>query len=73
MAAVLADPVEYFPGPNVKTDAQILETIRKTLHTVYHASGTCKMGKSGDPAFPLRGLLCDETKSTGALTACQAF
>ncbi|KAM0708511.1 hypothetical protein Q7P35_005163 [Cladosporium inversicolor] len=49
MAAVLADPVEYFPGPNVKTDAQILETIRKTLHTVYHASGTCKMGKSDDP------------------------
>jgi choline dehydrogenase-like flavoprotein len=49
MAAVLADPVEYFPGPNVKTDAQILETIRKTLHTVYHASGTCKMGKSEDP------------------------
>jgi choline dehydrogenase-like flavoprotein len=49
MAVVLADPVEYFPGPNVKTDAQILETIRKTLHTVYHASGTCKMGKSEDP------------------------
>ena len=49
MAAVLANPVEYFPGPNVTTDAQILDTIRKTLHTVYHASGTCKMGKSDDP------------------------
>lgn len=49
MAAVLADPVEFFPGPAVKTDAQILETIRNTLHTVYHASGTCKMGTSEDP------------------------
>ena len=48
MAAVLADPVEYFPGPAIQSDAQILETVRNTLHTVYHASGTCKMGKSED-------------------------
>jgi choline dehydrogenase len=48
MQPVLADPVEYFPGPTVQTDAEILETIRNTVHTVYHASGTCKMGKADD-------------------------
>lgn len=41
--------VEYFPGEQVKTDAQILETIRNTLMTVWHASCTCKMGKTDDP------------------------
>ncbi|KAJ5033354.1 uncharacterized protein L3040_008472 [Drepanopeziza brunnea f. sp. 'multigermtubi'] len=40
---------EYFPGPDVKTDAQILSAIQKTVQTVWHASCTCKMGKKGDP------------------------
>lgn len=40
---------EYFPGPAVQTDAQILDTIQKTVQTVWHASCTCKMGKKGDP------------------------
>ncbi|KAJ4359851.1 uncharacterized protein N0V89_000407 [Didymosphaeria variabile] len=44
----LADPVEYFPGPEVQTDAQILSTIRDTLQTVWHASCTCRMGKESD-------------------------
>jgi choline dehydrogenase len=48
MQPALADPVEYFPGPTVQTDAEILQTIKATVHTVYHASGTCKMGKAGD-------------------------
>ena len=48
MAPVLADTVEYFPGPDVQSDEQILQTVRETLHTVYHASGTCKMGKQSD-------------------------
>ncbi|QDS73883.1 hypothetical protein FKW77_007045 [Venturia effusa] len=39
---------EYFPGKAVQTDAQILDTIRKTVHTVWHASCTCRMGKSDD-------------------------
>lgn len=42
----LADKTEYFPGPSVQSDEQILETIRNTLLTVWHASCTCKMGKS---------------------------
>lgn len=45
----LADTTEYFPGPAVQTDAQILDTIRNTLMTVWHASCTCKMGRADDP------------------------
>ncbi|KJX97260.1 oxidoreductase GMC like protein [Zymoseptoria brevis] len=48
MKRVLADDEEYFPGPDVQTDAQILEVIRNTLQTVWHASGTCKMGRASD-------------------------
>lgn len=44
----LADQVEYFPGPSVQSDAQILNTVRDTLHTVWHASCTCRMGKSAE-------------------------
>ncbi|KAL2067646.1 hypothetical protein VTL71DRAFT_15742 [Oculimacula yallundae] len=40
---------EYFPGPAVQTDAQILKTIQETLQTVWHAACTCKMGRAGDP------------------------
>ncbi|KAJ4372795.1 hypothetical protein N0V86_008161 [Didymella sp. IMI 355093] len=45
----LADTQEYFPGPAVQTDAQILDTVRDTLMTVWHASCTCKMGRADDP------------------------
>ena len=39
---------EVFPGPNVTTDAQILDFIRNAAMTVYHAAATCKMGVEGD-------------------------
>ena len=40
---------EYFPGTsNVSSDEEILDFIRKALITVWHAAGTCKMGKNGD-------------------------
>lgn len=49
---VLMDPdpeKEYFPGRDaVKTDEEILQTIRNTLTTIYHASGTCRMGHAAD-------------------------
>jgi choline dehydrogenase len=45
----LADPVEYFPGPQVQTDAQILQVLKDTVFTVYHASCTCRMGLPDDP------------------------
>lgn len=40
---------EYLPGPNVATDAQILQYIRESVIELYHASATNAMGKRGDP------------------------
>ncbi|KAL8732134.1 MAG: hypothetical protein Q9181_004049 [Wetmoreana brouardii] len=40
---------EAFPGPNITTDAQILDTIKKSVNSVYNAAGTNKMGKQSDP------------------------
>ena len=39
---------EAFPGPQVQTDAQIEDIIRKSLNTIYHAACTCAMGHSDD-------------------------
>ncbi|KAL1975960.1 hypothetical protein VTN31DRAFT_4352 [Thermomyces dupontii] len=44
----VADPEEAFPGSNYSTDAEILHVIKQTIASVYHASGTCKMGCKGD-------------------------
>ncbi|KAL3461215.1 GMC oxidoreductase [Aspergillus heterothallicus] len=40
---------EYFPGPQVQTDAEILEAIRGSVMTIFHAACTCKMGRGDDP------------------------
>ncbi|KAL8851114.1 MAG: hypothetical protein Q9221_003917 [Calogaya cf. arnoldii] len=39
---------EYKPGPNVRTDEQIWDFIKKEVGTVWHAAATCKMGRKGD-------------------------
>lgn len=39
---------EYLPGPNVTSDAQIIDYMRQSAFTLYHASATCKMGRSND-------------------------
>jgi choline dehydrogenase len=39
---------EYFPGPQVQTDTEILETIRNSVMTIFYAACTCKMGSSDD-------------------------
>ncbi|KAF2814507.1 alcohol oxidase [Mytilinidion resinicola] len=39
---------EVEPGPNVVTDAEILEWVRKKADNGYHASSTCSMGKKDD-------------------------
>lgn len=39
---------EYYPGPGVKTDAQILEFIKNNVMTLWHAACTCKMGTEDD-------------------------
>lgn len=44
----VANATEAFPGSNYTTDAQIKEIIAESMTTVYHASATCKMGRSND-------------------------
>ena len=39
---------EAFPGPQVESDEGLLELIKESFNTVYHASATCKMGKLED-------------------------
>lgn len=40
---------EYFPGPDVSTDAEILQLVREALTPVSHAACTNKMGLRSDP------------------------
>jgi choline dehydrogenase-like flavoprotein len=39
---------EVFPGPQAVTDADVSAPARATHQTVYHVSGTCRMGAAGD-------------------------
>ncbi|KAI8185543.1 Dehydrogenase patE [Colletotrichum sp. SAR 10_65] len=39
---------EYWPGLDKETDEEILAVIQDSLMTVWHAAGTCKMGKRSD-------------------------
>ncbi len=46
------------PGPDVRTDDELLDYIHKTHNTVYHPSCTVKMGADGDfPSAPLDARL----------------
>lgn len=49
MKPILIGP-EYFPGPNVTTDDEILQLIRQSFATVFHPSSTCAMGQTNDTA-----------------------
>lgn len=40
---------EFRPGPDVKTDEEILEFCRNYASTIFHPSGTAKMGSKDDP------------------------
>ncbi|KAL9010428.1 MAG: hypothetical protein Q9173_004637, partial [Seirophora scorigena] len=40
---------EVLPGPQVRTDEQILQFIRSTVGPIHHASATCAMGKRNNP------------------------
>jgi choline dehydrogenase-like flavoprotein len=40
---------EVFPGPEVTSDEELSTVLRATHQTVYHVSGTCRMGADGDP------------------------
>jgi choline dehydrogenase len=39
---------ELAPGPEVKTDAEIHDWLRRNTDTSYHPVSTCRMGRSGD-------------------------
>ena len=41
---------EVFPGPEVQSDEDLSELARAAHHTVYHVSGTCKIGAASDAA-----------------------
>jgi choline dehydrogenase-like flavoprotein len=53
---------EVFPGPQATSDTDISALARATHQTVYHVSGTCRMGAPGDalavldPELRVRGV-----------------
>ncbi|MDX2235524.1 MAG: choline dehydrogenase [Hyphomonadaceae bacterium] len=51
---------EFFPGPDVRTDAEIDAFVRQKAETIYHPVGTCRMGVDAravvDPALRVRGV-----------------
>ena len=51
---------ETFPGPGVKTDEDIRAFVRQSSNTIFHPTGTCKMGTDAmavvDPELRVRGL-----------------
>ena len=53
---------EVFPGPQVQSDEDVSAVARATHQTVYHASGTCRMGAADDamavldPDLRVRGV-----------------
>ena len=54
-------PEEIYPGPQAQSDEEILAYARQTVITVFHQSGTCKMGRDAmavvDERLLVRGLL----------------
>jgi len=48
---------EYRPGPEVTTDEDLLEFAKNTSGTIFHPSGTTKMGPASDPHAVVDGAL----------------
>lgn len=51
---------EVLPGDAVRSDAELLEAVRRIGSTVFHPSGTCRMGSDAravvDPALRVNGV-----------------
>jgi choline dehydrogenase len=54
------EPEEHLPGAKVQSDEEILAYARQTVITVFHQSGTCKMGQDPmavvDERLRVRGI-----------------
>jgi choline dehydrogenase len=54
------EDVEHTPGPEVSTDAQLQEAIRKFSESDFHSVGTCRMGTDDmavvDPLLRVKGV-----------------
>jgi choline dehydrogenase len=51
---------EFIPGPDYRTDAELLDVARKFSQSIYHPAGTCKMGSDAlavvDERLKVRGI-----------------
>jgi len=51
---------ELVPGPQYRSDEELLEAVRRIGRTAYHVSGTCRMGSDADsvldPELRVRGV-----------------
>jgi len=62
------EPEEIVPGAKVQSDEDILAYARQTVITVFHQSGTCKMGPDGD-----RNAVVDERLKVRGLEALRVI
>ncbi len=49
---------EIFPGPDCRTDEDLLEAAKARGTTTFHPAGTCRMGPSTDPTAVVDDRLC---------------
>lgn len=51
---------ELFPGPEITSDADLADDLRRRVELLYHPVGTCRMGSDGsavvDPELRVRGV-----------------
>ena len=51
---------EHLPGQDVQSDDELLDAARNNSQTIYHPSGSCRMGKDSmavdDPALRVHGI-----------------